>query len=59
MFESSIISQSYTYTIFTHPHRRKKKKSALNKDGSWKDGPPIPIVRKIKDYLIQIGWDFE
>ena len=37
----------------------KNEKSALNKDGSWKDGPPIHISRKIKDYLIQNGWIIE
>ena len=37
----------------------KEPKSALNMDGSWKDGEPFLIDKKTKEYLKRNGWKID
>lgn len=34
----------------------KKTKSALNKDGTWKDGKEVEVNKDTKEYLKKNGW---
>ena len=46
------------HSEFGKKHVHFKNKSALNENGSWKDGESFKLNKKTKDYLEENGWLF-